>query len=316
MANFLQINRFPGDKMKKLVLLWAFLPALVWARDPFLSNEFKNLLTAAHNNDSQMQYEVGKRYYTGEGVGTDKLQGIEWLTKAASQGHVIAQKALGILYLDGDGPSVPADVAASIQWLERAASQNDLDSQTLLARFYKDGQIVTQDYAKAAQWAELAALQGSAAARYYLGNIYHFGQGREVNLNRAFELYKQSADQGYLDAFNNAGGMLFAGLGTQKDLVAGYAYWIVGKALGSESASKNMENEDKKNSLTDAQKAQANKMAQEMLRKLGIGNQNSTPAPKANTNSNKSNAKSTNTSKSNTRSSSNKTNNKSNNSKK
>jgi TPR repeat protein len=49
-------------------------------------------LSAAENGNPEEQYRVGNNYALGEcGRKTDRAEAIHWLSKAAEQGHVLAQ---------------------------------------------------------------------------------------------------------------------------------------------------------------------------------------------------------------------------------
>lgn len=255
--------------MKRLIplSLCLFFSNFIAAKDPFLSSEFNQLLQSAERGNPDIQYQIAKRYYTGAGVPSDKINAITWLNKSAEQGYLPAQKALGILYLDGDG-SVLAIPEKGVEWLVKAAEQNDGEAQGLLAKIYKEGKLAPLDYEKARYWAELGASQHNPMAEYFLGTLNHFGLGIEKNLTKAANLYQQAAEQGYLEALNNIGGMYFAGLGVSKNIVLGYAYWAVAKQLGSLSAARNMALKDQKNALTTTEKAQAEQLAQQILAKI------------------------------------------------
>ena len=57
------------------------------------------LKTRAANGDAKAQYNLGDRYYNGEGVEVDYVQCAVWLEKAAEQGHEKAQQMLSLLEL-------------------------------------------------------------------------------------------------------------------------------------------------------------------------------------------------------------------------
>lgn len=73
---------------------------------------------------------------------------IRWLTAAAEQDHLEAQKRLGQIYWNGTGLSRPNPVVA-IRWLVAAADQGDLNSLRLLEQAYRDGIGTLPDLAMA-----------------------------------------------------------------------------------------------------------------------------------------------------------------------
>jgi class 3 adenylate cyclase len=67
------------------------------------------------------QYELGKAYRDGAGVGRDPAEAARWFGAAAEQGYAKAQRHLGTHYAGGDG--VPEDMVLAIMWLTLAAQQ-------------------------------------------------------------------------------------------------------------------------------------------------------------------------------------------------
>ena len=64
------------------------------------------------------QYRLGIRYYNGQDVSQNYTKALNWLRKAAEQGHIKAQSHLGDMYYKGEG--VPQDHAEAAKWRERA----------------------------------------------------------------------------------------------------------------------------------------------------------------------------------------------------
>ena len=54
------------------------------------------MTTAAQTGDPELQYQLGMKYATGDGVKQDDNKAIEWFRKAAEQGHEEAKKALSL----------------------------------------------------------------------------------------------------------------------------------------------------------------------------------------------------------------------------
>jgi len=111
------------------------------------------------SNSPRLQYQYGRalsknRQYQD----SDK-----WFRRAANQGYVAAQHALGIQYLEGEG--VPKDVAIAVSWYRLAADQGYAAAQHALGRHYSKGEGVPKDAAVAVTWYRLAADQGYAQAK-------------------------------------------------------------------------------------------------------------------------------------------------------
>lgn len=82
-------------------------------------------------NDSRAAYDLALRYYRGDGVRVNHYQSIQWMRKAAENGYLEAQKALGRLYLTGLGETGP-DYAEAQKWLSLSASRGDKEGGKLL----------------------------------------------------------------------------------------------------------------------------------------------------------------------------------------
>ena len=76
------------------------------------------------------QCEIGKRYFTGNGVAQNQAEGIRWIRKAAEQGHDTAQMLLGFCLINGDG--VAQDNDEGIEWLQKAARNGNEQAQDAL----------------------------------------------------------------------------------------------------------------------------------------------------------------------------------------
>lgn len=79
----------------------------------------------AEAGDSESQYSMGMGCYKGHLFCPDGdfVEAARWLRKAAKQGHVLAQMALGICYRDGEG--VPKDEVEAYAYFNLAGVTND-----------------------------------------------------------------------------------------------------------------------------------------------------------------------------------------------
>jgi serine/threonine protein kinase len=109
--------------------------------------------------DANAMEELAESYSNGEGVAKNDAEALEWFTLAAKAGNSSAMLSLGGLYLLGsDG-----------------VEESDED---------------------AAKWFQKAADLKNAAAIYDLGKLYEDGQGVPRNMEKAKELYLESAKLG------------------------------------------------------------------------------------------------------------------------
>lgn len=82
--------------------------------------EYESTITALSVEEEAVmaQYRLGIRYYNGQDVTQSYDKALQWLRKAAEQGHVKAQSHLADMYAKGEG--VPQDSAEAAKWYERA----------------------------------------------------------------------------------------------------------------------------------------------------------------------------------------------------
>ncbi|OAD21437.1 TPR repeat protein, partial [Candidatus Thiomargarita nelsonii] len=131
----------------------------------------------------------------GENVPKNFSEAAKWFERSANNGHPIAQRLIGIMYLNGVG--VPQNVKNGAMWIKSSAEQNDIEAQLILGILYHDGIGVDIDLSQSFTWIEKASDQGNPEAIYILGNMYANGIGVEKNEEMANLLYKESAEKGF-----------------------------------------------------------------------------------------------------------------------
>lgn len=110
----------------------------------------------------KMLFDIGEKYYYGNGVEQSYEKAVEWYEKAANHGYADAQCSLGYMYSSGKG--------------------------------------VKQNYRKAVEWYEKAANQGHAKGQFNLGTMYYNGRGVSKNIEKAKALFVNAAQNGNSDA--------------------------------------------------------------------------------------------------------------------
>ena len=83
---------------------------------------FEEVKAKAAGGDADSAYQLGLRYYNGDGVRKDLAEAAKWFRKAAEQGFAPAQSDLGRSYHNGEG--VPQDFAEAVKWYRKAADQD------------------------------------------------------------------------------------------------------------------------------------------------------------------------------------------------
>ena len=148
---------------------------------------------AAEQGDLAAQYVLATMYENGTGVPLDIKQAVQWYLKAANKGDAIAQFKLGTYFRNGKG--IAQSDRESFFWFNKAAHQGHITSQINLGKIYQEGRGVPQDYHLAIQWYTLAAEQGDALAQHELATMYESGRGTDQNIQKARELYLESAQR-------------------------------------------------------------------------------------------------------------------------
>jgi TPR repeat protein len=75
---------------------------------------------AAEQGHAMAQYNLGNRYYKGEGVTKDYIQAAQWFRKAAEQGCGIGQMRLALQYEFGVEGVLEKDENTALYWYEKA----------------------------------------------------------------------------------------------------------------------------------------------------------------------------------------------------
>ncbi len=108
-------------------------------------------LTAMAERDPRAAYDLGLRYFRGDGVTQNSYQAIEWMRRAGERGNLKAQAALGRFYLMGL-EEMGSDPQEAEKWLSMAAGRGDKQSAKLLREASAAKQQNQADYQ---QWVNL-----------------------------------------------------------------------------------------------------------------------------------------------------------------
>jgi len=200
-------------KIKKKKGVLHSLEKIYWE----ISQRFQKIVAQAAQEYAEVQYDLGRMYYYGDGLEQNFEKAFQWLQKAATQGLAKAQYLLGRMYLKGEG--VEKNLEKALESLEKAATQGLPMAQYLLGRYLEE-----KNPEEALEWLEKVAEQGLAEAQYDLGIIYYDGQGVEQNLGLAFEWTQKAAEQGHADAQNNLGELYYHGNGVEQNWVKSFEW--------------------------------------------------------------------------------------------
>lgn len=90
-------------------------------------------LKAKAEQDPRAAYDLGLRYFRGDGVRQDSYQALQWMRDAAERGDRKAQTAVGKFYLMGL-EEMGSDPAEAEKWLSMAAGRGDKEAKKLLVQ--------------------------------------------------------------------------------------------------------------------------------------------------------------------------------------
>ncbi|MBR8062431.1 sel1 repeat family protein [Burkholderia ambifaria] len=99
-------------------------------------------------------YDLGLRYFRGDGVRQDSYQALKWMRDAAERGDLRAQKALGGFYLFGL-EEMGSDPREADKWLSIAAGRGDKESKRLLELARKAKKEDEEDWKWRTQWRDV-----------------------------------------------------------------------------------------------------------------------------------------------------------------
>lgn len=127
------------------------------------------LMRAAAQGFVTAQLALGELYESGRLGAPDLSQALAWYEKAGEAGSVDGQVAAGTAYFMGRG--TPADAAQAVRWYRQAANAGDVGAQYILGSMYEKGDGVSADLRLARYWYAAAARQGDEAAPLKLKDI-------------------------------------------------------------------------------------------------------------------------------------------------
>jgi serine/threonine protein kinase len=138
--------------------------ALAKRREGKPEDSAKFFLEAADLGDTNAMQELGESYASGEGVSKDDLEALRWFLRAAGGGNTAAMLSLGGLYLFGSD-AVPQSDDDAVRWFKKAADLKNPAGLYDLAGLYEKGQGVPRSMEKARQLYRESAALGNAEAQ-------------------------------------------------------------------------------------------------------------------------------------------------------
>lgn len=137
---------------------------------------------------------------------------------------------LGLAGCPDSGEVIPPALAE----LHQRAARGDAGAQLDLGMRYVTGRGIKPDEQAALRWIGKAADQGHAAAQFELGSYYTLEPHQDYE--RAADLLRRSAQQGFAPAQTSLALLYLAGAGVPKDRVEAYAWLGLAAERGERAA--------------------------------------------------------------------------------
>ena len=148
-----------------------------------------------------VQYRIGKMFCYGLGTEQNYQKAFEWFERSAKQKNKFAQFSLANLYYYGNG--VEKDLSQAFLWYQKSSAQGQPYASYAVAQMYSKGEYVSQGgetaqrYYKAALsgFLELESMEQADDNLYYkLGFMFKKGLGTDIDMDRAIDYFKRSAE--------------------------------------------------------------------------------------------------------------------------
>ncbi len=156
------------------------------------------LRNAALAGDPIAAYEIGSRWFDGQGVKASTTEAKRWFEIAQAKGSVAAAYRLGNILEKGTGAA--KNLAESRRYYTIAAEGGNTKAMHNLGVLYSEGFDGKPDYKAAARWFRMAADRNVKDSQYNLGVLYARGSGVDANLAESFRWFSLAAAQGDADA--------------------------------------------------------------------------------------------------------------------
>lgn len=174
---------------------------------------------------SYVWYRIGKMHCYGLGTEHDYTQAFDWFLKSANEGNKFAQYSLANLYYYGNG--VEKDLSQAFLWYKKSSSQGQPYASYAIAQMYNNGEYVCQS-GETAQRYYKDALSGFLKLEskdladdnlyYKLGSMFKKGLGTDINMDRAIDYFKRSAEMNNKNGLYEYGKALLLGEYIPRDI--------------------------------------------------------------------------------------------------
>ena len=232
------------------------------------SAEGKSLVESVLANDRVAWLAAGNSYLSGENGTLDPVKAVPWIIKAAEAGEPVALLQYARLADNGIGMEKNTPMAEGA--LRRAADLGLTEAEDILARWILSAyeKKFIDDPTEGVKILERVAAKQSAGALGSLGRFYTWtgrppiwkDEARGAKLLQDCAAFKIGSCQ------NNLGLALQFGRGINRDIVAAWARYDVGRQLAGNSVMKGLAQLDAV--MTPTEKEEARKKSKEIMAQL------------------------------------------------
>ena len=177
---------------------------------------FPELLSMAENGNPRAMYIVASSYQEGCGVYIDASKCREWLVKAYGYNEPISTMNYAYQCCEDNEERQKNILKMFSEPLKKLAETGDILAKYEYANYLK---CYTEDKVRAFQIMKECADCGFIQAQYQLGDYYNIGEGVEEDNVKAVEWFRKAAEHGYIPAQNSLGVCYDTGKGVEKDYV-------------------------------------------------------------------------------------------------
>ena len=165
-----------------------------------------------------VQYRIGKMFCYGLGTEQNYQKAFEWFERSAKQKNKFAQFSLANLYYYGSG--IEKDLSQAFLWYQKSSAQGQPYASYAVAQMYSKGEYVIQSeetvqrYYKDALsgFLELESKEQADDNLYYkLGSMFKNGLGTDIDMDRAIDYFKRSAEMNNKNGLYEYGKALLLG---------------------------------------------------------------------------------------------------------
>ena len=168
---------------------------------------YENVYQKPVDMRSYIWYRIGKMHCYGLGTEQNYAQAFGWFLKSAEEGNKFGQYTLGNLYYYGNGTD--KDLSQAFLWYQKSSSQGQPYASYSIAQMYNKGEYVSQSeenvqrYYKNALsgFLELESKDQTDDNLYYkLGSMFKKGLGTDIDMDKAIDYFKRSAEMNNTNA--------------------------------------------------------------------------------------------------------------------